>query len=239
VMPGAVSAQGAGARAPADPAKTDRAVACAASFVLGASVWPKERDAFLVRTQLVVDQHLAALPDLDRAETEQKVREDAQSLANRLQSGELSGDKFKADVQACAREYGVENPFAAPSPDRSPESLYDEGRQLMQTNRAAGQQLILQACNAGHLDACVGYAQIGGPQGRTVEADKAIAFALGKACSLGDGQSCYSVAYRLDPSTAFGGFVRELRSSANAKMFYERACREHKHQSACKAIAGN
>ena len=73
----------------------------------------------------------------------------------------------------------------------------------MQTNRAAGQQLILQACNAGHLDACVGYAQIGGPQGRTVEADKAIAFALGKACSLGDGQSCYSVAYRLDPSTAF------------------------------------
>lgn len=43
---------------------------CAASFLLASSAWPQERDTYLWRAQMVVDQHLAAVPDLDRAETE-------------------------------------------------------------------------------------------------------------------------------------------------------------------------
>jgi hypothetical protein len=209
---------------------------CAASFLLASSAWPQERDAYLMRAQMVVDQHLAAVPDLDRAETEQRVRESAQTLANRLNNKEIHPDAFKADLVACAREHGVEKPSAAAQPARSPQALYEEGRQMLGTNKAEGLRLILQACDGGHLDACVGYAQLGGPEGRSVDTDKAIAFALGKACTLGSGLSCYDVAYSLDPATMLGGFVRELRSGTDAKTFYERACKEHKINDACMSL---
>lgn len=164
------------------------------------------------------------------------MRESAQSLANKLNNKEVQPEAFRADIVACAREHGFEKPSPAAQPARSPQALYEEGRQMLRTNKAEGLRMILRACDGGHLDSCVGYSQLGGPQGRSVEADKSIAFALGKACSLGSGLSCYDAAYSLDPSTMLGGFVRELRSGADAKTFYERACKEHKINDACMSL---
>ncbi len=75
-----------------------------------------------------------------------------------------------------------------------------------------------------------------GPEGRTIAADREIAWAGSKACALGDGTSCYEAAYALDPATMLGGFVRELRSYEGARQLYEVACNQHKNNDACMSL---